>query len=314
MDVDMDRDLWQRHIPSRAAQNRLRAAETWLARSGALPVSIMFRCRTHEPATIISAALETLLSHRARWQYADITLPAASPVSELETGARLVMPLLRKLHVTGASFDTDQCLALLSAPNLHTLVGQLADDTYYSKMRTLRLADADIWQTRSLTTLKLCEIALTYVAPILARTPALAHCWLDIWGWPPAGAGAALPVIHLPKLETLVLTGEAQASEVNSLLNAIATPVLQRLGIAGGFVLGFAPTQAEADVNNLLRLAEKVGCHQALTTLAIAGKGDAWSRLVDHMFAVFSALQQVYAKPDEWPAAVEDFWGTKTVV
>nr|GAT44540.1 predicted protein [Mycena chlorophos] len=123
------------------------------------------------------------------------------------------------------------------------------------------------WET--LTTLKLRDVPPVYAARILARTPALEHCWMRIWDDQPQPVSERS--IVLVRLETFILDAR-QRKSMDELLRALVLPALQKFAIKEAFLNSLAPgfNSGEKDVASaLLRLLQRWGCNASLSKLTI---------------------------------------------
>ncbi|KAF7311246.1 F-box domain-containing protein [Mycena kentingensis (nom. inval.)] len=201
LNVGAGKASWMASVPVLRAQ--IAALARWLARSQGLPVSITmgetgFMNEAAKALGLRAQALDLLLTHCKRWEYAQLR------IADSELGKGFVsgyMPTLRELDVE-VEWST---LQRVVAPNLQTLMIQpesLGHDAIQGRLP---------WDT-------LTRLVLTYVSPgvagkILNETRCLVDGWLNFHVPDDRDFNAPTPpdiprVVNLPEtLHSLVLLG-----------------------------------------------------------------------------------------------------------
>ncbi|KAF7310108.1 F-box domain-containing protein [Mycena indigotica] len=314
--IELDLDPWRSSLSMSTIPTLCEMAKTSLARSGPLPLSIIFRCPPSVKESVLSLAFGILLAHCARWQHASITIPAALSLEERYDDEPRDMPLLRQLQIRAADGLAEHDLLFLRAPQIQTLGVRFTSHPF---------AVADLFASyawKQLTTLKLDRTSVDYAAAVLPLTPALERCWLQIWQrpdnlrWPPT-----FSPIHLPKLKTFIIDatkvpGAKTAKEANRLLDVLVLPTLHCLAIADSFVAALShagPGMHAAYLDALAFLVQRWGCFTSLEKMSILHwpeknkitRGDIMAALpsVTHL----ELDQMANTTAGQWRPAAEDF-------
>ncbi|KAJ7176266.1 hypothetical protein C8R43DRAFT_1197898, partial [Mycena crocata] len=189
----------------------------WIERSQSLPLSIgMF----FEDGKIPwGKCIETLNSHRARWEYLTVAW-----ISEPEVVLSLLcapMPSLRSIDLSfDASFGPSFTLA--DAPLLRS-----------ASLRYFPGAVVLPWP--QLTHLSLMSVYPHECTSILQQTTALLHCELDLL-WPTQAIHnfTPQPDVHLPLLQSLIFYQRSQ--NVPNYFRTLVVPALQTLQVSEAFL------------------------------------------------------------------------------
>ncbi|KAJ7159309.1 hypothetical protein C8R43DRAFT_948240 [Mycena crocata] len=206
---------------------------SWLARSGACPLSIRldgdsrwFNNSSHE-------VFEVLVTYRARWEYMELLwIPA--DIIPLLPGP---LPLLRRFELSFEQMETLSPASLTAVPLLHSALLQLlAVDTV-----TLPWAQ--------LTSLSLVWVRRSRYAPVLQQTPNLVHCVLVVEH---SHNDDMLVDVLLPQLESLVLITDNCLADADY-LDTLITPALREIHVADQ-CLGLNP------LDSLATFISKSGC------------------------------------------------------
>ncbi|KAF7295693.1 F-box domain-containing protein [Mycena indigotica] len=231
-------------------------ARTWLVRSGGSPISVSLTChQIHaiDAQDLNMPATEILLMECARWEYAIMRLP--SHLSKKLYLKQRFMPLLVAMRLTSVGITSEQALGQIHAPRLHTFDSRLSQDLHYFK-----LFSSDVWS--HLTTLKLRDIPLDSAWPILQGTPALRHCWLELWT-PGRGindyTGTILRV--LLHLETLIVTSPTTIlPPCEPFLRGFVLPSLRRFAIRLALMSDLDPPGSLTDPLGIELLVHVLQC------------------------------------------------------
>ncbi|KAJ7074019.1 hypothetical protein C8F01DRAFT_1098986 [Mycena amicta] len=189
-----------------AASFQLGTMQSWLERSGILPLSIIMGDEADNQ--LCDMALSHLLTRRARWEHGS-------------------MPLLLHLDIRyNLSSHLDILFGALRVPRLHTVFLDL------HHLRQGRFPQNLPW--RQLTKLFLSNTHIEAAAWILRQTTNLLHCRLRLDNSHGASALDSR-LFHLTSLETLILEGRfTQRRLVVEFLHTIRAPALKRLHIDVG--------------------------------------------------------------------------------
>ncbi|KAJ7193778.1 hypothetical protein GGX14DRAFT_587526 [Mycena pura] len=224
----------------------VRAAKTWLVRSGSCPLSIRIDGFVDD---FNKEAVEVILSHRSRWEYFVIDIPLAWDSCFLPDIASY--PLLRQLDIRFDNADTTSpAFTFSDAPSLRTAT--LGEATYPSGFLP--------WH--QLTSLSLVFQTPAECTDILKETINLIHCRLIIS--PYRDSDGELGVgMNLPHLESLALEHFRNLQvRTACTITTFVVPSLRRLRIADAFI-------RPNPVGKLSSLIAKSGCK--LQELCIVG-------------------------------------------
>ncbi|KAF7311266.1 WD40 repeat-like protein [Mycena kentingensis (nom. inval.)] len=216
------------------------AAETWLTRSGTLPLSIVFGS-ADETGTHMRA-LEMLLLHRRRWEYVVLRVPAAAGSRALIEGD---MPFMREFDMPGYRNALGPVVGELNAPLLRTALLFPPEDRFENAFEHMPWAQ--------LTRLRLRDVSVLKVATVLRQTGPLVDCRLEISDEyeedePPEGARD--PEVRLPKLETLVVYEDGNATSFTippclpTFFKTFRLPALRQLCLAEDLFEGASEQRA----------------------------------------------------------------------
>ncbi|KAJ6562341.1 hypothetical protein B0H19DRAFT_95949 [Mycena capillaripes] len=242
--------------------------ETWLARSGNLPLNFSLNCVDLERA---SSLIDLCISHVHRWQDVELALPFGILI-RLEH--LMPIPLLRKISLSlRGPFSTegapDNPIALLNAPMLRRAdVGTYPDLRFnlpWAQLTSLTLAKVDVAECFSI--LKLCPDLITLdiftagtvetVGPVEPLTLAFLDSLTFATDFCPFADHLCLPrLTHLHIRET-VAADDAYSTHLHTLLSRSTAP-LQRLVLALKYPTSttFAHTLAALPVSPALHTLE----------------------------------------------------------
>ncbi|KAJ7193771.1 hypothetical protein GGX14DRAFT_587512 [Mycena pura] len=217
----------------------VRAAKTWLVRSGFCPLSIKMNCFVE---VLMIEALEVILSHRSRWQC--VAIHGSDIPWDFHFLTDIASyPLLRQLDISGISDNPDSPTFTFSdAPLLRTAT--LGDFDYPSGFLP--------WH--QLTYLTLVSKTPTECTDVSKETINLIHCRLIIAEHGEVG-------INLPRLESLTLE-YLLYFPATCAITTFVVPSLRRLRVADAFI-------RPDPVGKLSSLIAKSGCK--LQELCIVG-------------------------------------------
>ncbi|KAJ7217002.1 hypothetical protein GGX14DRAFT_358406 [Mycena pura] len=217
----------------------IRAANTWLVRSGSCPLSIkmnsFIECKKE--------AVEVILSHRSRWECVVIDIPWYSHLLDIAS-----YPLLRQLDIRFDHADTSPAFTFSDAPELRTAT--LGDFNYPSGFLP--------WH--QLTSLSLVFQTPAECTDVLKETINLLHCRLIIAPYSEGEFEAGMN-LNLPHLESLALE-YLRGCPTTCTITTFVVPSLRRLRIADAFI-------RPDPVGKLSSLIAKSGCK--LQELCIVG-------------------------------------------
>ncbi|KAJ7073820.1 hypothetical protein C8F01DRAFT_1224650 [Mycena amicta] len=263
-------------------------AETWLKRSGSLPLSV--RLGLARPGDIAYIA-HAFLRHCGRWEYARWKLPHKEYLMPGMPFLAGRMPLLKELRMDTTT--PDDKVDRVDAPLLRSLTGRLFFEESYST-----LFNMSTWN--QLTRLKLGNISSSFAAQILAETKQLVDCWLMLFFYRQENQPMSAD-LELPWLETLIIgSGTSHSSSSHVFLAALNLPGLRRLSVDEDLL----------SPNPLQRLPETInsfGCDR-LQRLCIVHRVVA---LEDEYRAVFPEIEPFEFHSSRywgWSPSIED-WG-----
>ncbi|KAJ7073959.1 hypothetical protein C8F01DRAFT_1360705 [Mycena amicta] len=217
--------LFEYTIPGRSPEVQIATMQTWLKRSGSLPLSILLSDNyTDGRRPAIAGAIDHLLDHCARWEYALLSLPNEydSRYSHRFQGP---MPSLLQLQLRyDEEFQLDVVIGQLDAPKLRNVSVQIFD------MTPQRLIPCIPW-------VKLTQLNLHYVTPVVAlailrETENLVDCRLVFDDSTPNNSDA-VSVVSLRQLKTFILDSYDYSAPRRTVecLCAIRAPGLKQLQI-----------------------------------------------------------------------------------
>ncbi|KAF8150409.1 hypothetical protein K438DRAFT_1988562 [Mycena galopus ATCC 62051] len=194
-------------------ERRAHLLDMWLSRSRCCPLSIHFNKDDIDDEPHTSEILATVVSHRTRWEYLNLTL-SPSHIAIIQGP----MPLLRHLYLT-VPHDLNAIATFSSAPLLRSITLRATTP--------LKLA----FPLGQLTSLTLNWIYRSEYAAILQQTSNLIHCELYV-EFDRDGSSDLPPghAIDLPRLESLALRNY-DAPDTTGLLDDFLVPALQSLRI-----------------------------------------------------------------------------------
>ncbi|KAJ6487805.1 hypothetical protein C8R45DRAFT_930036 [Mycena sanguinolenta] len=214
--------------------------ESWLSRSGCLPLSVLMEDMLD---VLAEECVAFLVLHRARWEYVTLTVLNESIVHSIQ-GA---MPLLRQFEIRSNGYQPPPSLIRFCE------IPRLRSATVWELQRPI-----DVFLPWS----QLTSLTLIYVdewAAILKQTINLVHCHL----FPREEEDLIVPDIRLPVLESLVLSPFVVPDEPpTNLLAALITPALRTLDVPETFL-------RPDPIATLTSFISKSGCH--LQKICITG-------------------------------------------
>ncbi|KAJ7073802.1 hypothetical protein C8F01DRAFT_2928 [Mycena amicta] len=277
-----------------SALAQFETAETWLKRSGSLPLSVRLGLARNEDGGDIVDKLvhigHTFLRHCGRWEYARWKLSHKGYLIQGMPFLAGRMPLLKELHVDTATPDK---VGRVDAPFLRSVTGWLLSETSYSTLFSTKT-----WN--QLTRLKLDDISPSFAAKILAETKDLLDCWLILsFDHFYRQEDQSMTDLELPRLETLIIGSDTSHSS-HVFLAALNLPGLRRLSVKEDLL----------SPDPLQRLPETInsfGCGR-LQRLCIVHRVVA---LEDEYRAVFPEIEHFEfdsSRHGGWSPSIED-WG-----
>nr|GAT43332.1 predicted protein [Mycena chlorophos] len=237
-------------------------AKTWIERSGALPLCVIFDSATHPIHDEDRAeGLSLLLDESARWEYAALFCSTSEwiPGQVLDCD----MPMLRQLDVTYEDLRPRplEDIDTLDAPRLTTA---LLDCNFLPDETT---ACINLLAWSQLTRVFLANIEFDPAVGALQHATNLVDCRLDFdqWAWSPHDESIPQPgqVFVFPWLETLIIT--AAVSDYNhfdELLLATRAPNLRRLHLDQNML--------DEDSDSLQLVLDSLGCQLERLLLSLA--------------------------------------------
>ncbi|KAJ7073962.1 hypothetical protein C8F01DRAFT_1360708 [Mycena amicta] len=251
-------ELFEDDRGGRSLDVQIAIMQTWLKRSGSLPLSILLRDNmphTHSRQRAIAGALDDLLDHRARWEYVLLSLPDKydSRYSHRFQGP---MPLLLELELRyGSQFRLDVVLGRLNAPKLGVALIPFFAMAPWQLISCIPLAQ--------LTRLQLQSLHPVTAIAILRETKNLVDCRLALMDHRVSSNSNTITVVHLPRLEILILqSGFTSISRSVEFLHALRAPNLRQLCIE-------APLYSDDPVL-LSAILQSMGCNLQLLNLFIS--------------------------------------------
>ncbi|KAJ7061017.1 hypothetical protein C8F01DRAFT_1141607 [Mycena amicta] len=233
--------------------------QTWLKRSGALPLSILLggaRGYTRRPDSgHWTIALDYPLDHCARWEYVLLHL-AGKYDSSYSHRFQGPMPSLLQLELRyNSPFRLDVVLGRLNAPKLGVALIPFFAMAPRQLISCIPLAQ--------LTRLQLKSLHPVTAIAILRETKNLVDCRLVLMDHRVSSNSNTITVVHLPRLEILILEcGVTSISRSVEFLHALRAPNLQQLCIEA---------QLYSDDPVLLSaILQTMGCNLQLLNLFIS--------------------------------------------
>ncbi|KAF7334226.1 Transcription factor [Mycena sanguinolenta] len=165
---------------------RLRILQSWLSRSGGLPLSFQKKSISWDLAH--DHELETLVLHRARWEYVTLSVDE----TEVHT-CQAPLPLLRQLDIWVRDSGSRK-----APPTRFREVPRLRSLTFWHSYN----ATVDFLPWAQLTSLTLVNQSFSSCAAILQHTTNLVHCHLALCGV----LNEPVLNVQLMSLESLILT------------------------------------------------------------------------------------------------------------
>ncbi|KAF7311277.1 WD40 repeat-like protein [Mycena kentingensis (nom. inval.)] len=201
----------------------LSTLETWLRRSRALPLALVFAFDAVAEEDETAVLLDIIVNNRARWEHLAVDLGEGKP--KLRRLLEGTAPFLRELEVRIGDYGAHAqgCSRPLDAPKLKTAV-----------LHAYGVPDAGVvtWLPwAQLTRLSLADIPLAMMATILQQSNQLVHCRL-VLNEDGANVSIHRSPILLPHLTTLLVQMVDSSSEAEqlslSLFKLIRAPALLR--------------------------------------------------------------------------------------
>ncbi|KAF7293285.1 F-box domain-containing protein [Mycena chlorophos] len=265
--------------------------KSWLERSQPLSLSVVLRCGNESAPEVTLGqmnALDLLLQHCARWQFASLELPRADPNHPTRNGdplwaPEIQAPVLVSLRIISRAADMEDHLleSRLKAPLLRTFHGRTRDDDVY-----LALLEQQ-WGT--ITSLRLDDVPASFALQALRKAPALTHCQLNFHG---QGAGADHERAQLDCLQTLTLDSRNAASAL-LILDLLIAPSLKKLAIQEHF---FADAQ---DLRRILTSWTALTSLECLWILTSAQRLESESGVVEEYRKLFPEILVIEGGDEE---------------
>ncbi|KAJ7174066.1 hypothetical protein C8R43DRAFT_873594 [Mycena crocata] len=233
-------------------EQKIALMTVWLARSGALPLSIRISIQCmHDDCMHSHGCMESLIHHRSRWEYLQVTDVLPHPLPSFAGSA----PLLQQLEFSGSSWANtleDYQVASDVAPLLRTaILGR----------ELVPIITLPWLQLTSLTLLCVYSSECTLILP---HTKNLVHCALALWTTSgPQAPVDVQPDLTLPRLESLVMmTWTEDVYPSKHYLDSLILPALRKL-VVEDECLGVDP------IGSLTSFISRSGCK--LQELCITG-------------------------------------------
>ncbi|KAJ7039923.1 hypothetical protein C8F04DRAFT_1033044 [Mycena alexandri] len=214
---------------------RIEISQTWLGRSGQLPLSLSLECGLSDeevPAFRLPTALQALIPFATRWQHVALAVSSCT-LDLLFNLTEADVPLLRTLEITQLFLSQDvewQSFALLRGPRITSFALTRAGSNTYPLALPLQWENLTSFSLIGRTWSDMHPLTTTIALEILDRCPRLQICNLLLKDdtVPAVSDRAVLELPHLLSLD-IICTAGLPIFTPGLIFGSLSLPELRRL-------------------------------------------------------------------------------------